>query len=112
MEGSYYKIFKDNVYYTKKHISHTRSIISGEALGVPTVYTPIIAGAIIKDSLSANRYFYCVENSFKPLYNYYYGPSSDRINDLIIGQTMFDTTLNKPIWWSGSNWVDATGAAV
>lgn len=112
MEGSYYKIFKDNVYYTKKHISSTRSIISGEALGVPTVYTPIIAGAIIKDSLSANRYFYCVENSFKPLYNYYYGPSSDRINDLIIGQTMFDTTLNKPIWWSGSNWVDATGAAV
>lgn len=24
----------------------------------------------------------------------------------------FDTTLGKPIWWSGSAWVDATGAAV
>lgn len=24
----------------------------------------------------------------------------------------FDTTLNKPIWWNGTNWVDATGATV
>ena len=24
----------------------------------------------------------------------------------------FDTTLNKPIWWTGTKWVDATGASV
>lgn len=24
----------------------------------------------------------------------------------------YDTTLNKPIWWTGTNWVDATGATV
>ena len=24
----------------------------------------------------------------------------------------FDTTLNKPVWWTGSKWVDATGAEV
>ena len=24
----------------------------------------------------------------------------------------FDVELNKPIWWNGSNWVDATGATV
>lgn len=29
-----------------------------------------------------------------------------------IGGTIFDTTLNKPIWSTGSAWVDATGAAV
>ena len=28
------------------------------------------------------------------------------------GYCYFDTTLNKPIWWSSSAWVDATGAAV
>jgi len=28
------------------------------------------------------------------------------------GASMFDTTLNKPIWSTGSGWVDATGAAV
>lgn len=27
-----------------------------------------------------------------------------------IGQIFFDTTLNKPIWWTGLKWIDATGA--
>jgi hypothetical protein len=29
-----------------------------------------------------------------------------------VGWTMLDTTLNKPIWWQGAHWVDATGATV
>lgn len=29
-----------------------------------------------------------------------------------MGSSMFDTTLNKPIWSNGTNWVDATGATV
>ena len=28
------------------------------------------------------------------------------------GFQYFDTTLNKPIWWTGSAWVDATGQEV
>lgn len=28
------------------------------------------------------------------------------------GKCIFDTTLNKPIWWTGTKWVDATGADV
>lgn len=28
------------------------------------------------------------------------------------GYCYFDTTLNKPIWWNGSNWVDSTGTKV
>jgi hypothetical protein len=28
------------------------------------------------------------------------------------GFCYFDTTLGKPIWWSGTAWVDATGASV
>lgn len=31
---------------------------------------------------------------------------------LWVGRMYFDTTLGKPIWYSGSAWVDATGAAV
>lgn len=30
----------------------------------------------------------------------------------VLGREYFDTTLNKPIWWNGTNWVDATGATV
>ena len=29
-----------------------------------------------------------------------------------IGKTYFDTTLNKPIYWNGTKWVDAIGADV
>lgn len=29
--------------------------------------------------------------------------------DLYIGQMYFDTTAGIPIWWNGTNWVDATG---
>lgn len=31
---------------------------------------------------------------------------------LLTGYFFFDTTLNKPIWWSGTSWVDATGTTV
>lgn len=32
--------------------------------------------------------------------------------DIYVGYQYFDATLNKPIWWTGSKWVDATGADV
>lgn len=32
--------------------------------------------------------------------------------DLVAGQCMFDSTLGKPIWYTGSGWVDATGTTV
>ena len=31
---------------------------------------------------------------------------------LLVGQFYFDTSLGIPIWWNGSNWVDATGTVV
>jgi hypothetical protein len=31
---------------------------------------------------------------------------------LQVGQFYFDTSLGIPIWWNGSNWVDATGTVV
>lgn len=36
--------------------------------------------------------------------------ASKRVMD--IGLSYFDTTLNKPIWWNGTGWKDATGASV
>lgn len=41
------------------------------------------------------------------------GTTANRpIYNLIVGTTYFDTTLNKPIWYNGSIWVDATGTSV
>lgn len=46
--------------------------------------------------------------------NYIRGGSDNRPEgqNISIGQTYFDTDLNKSIWWTGTKWVDATGADV
>lgn len=39
-----------------------------------------------------------------------FGPSSARPTEgLLVGQTYFDTTLNRPIWWNGEYWINAIG---
>lgn len=37
------------------------------------------------------------------------GPSSGRPRSSVVGQFYFDTSLNKPLWWNGTGFVDATG---
>ena len=40
------------------------------------------------------------------------GPNTSRPADPIRGLCYYDTNLAKPIWWTGTKWVDATGADV
>ena len=40
------------------------------------------------------------------------GPTSKRPTGQDNYTMFFDTTLNKPIWWDGTQWVDATGSVV
>ena len=42
----------------------------------------------------------------------YNGTIEQRPTDINIGFQYFDTTLNKPIWWTGTKWVNATGTDV
>lgn len=41
-----------------------------------------------------------------------YGDTASRPLSRFIGTCYFDTTIGKPIYWSGSSWVDATGTSV
>ena len=41
-----------------------------------------------------------------------YGTTSGRNDAPYIGFRYFDTTLNKPLWWDGTKWVDSSGNAV
>jgi len=42
-----------------------------------------------------------------------YGPTANRPGvGVNIGQMFFDQTLGIPIWWSGKNWVNASGSTV
>src|SRR5690606_30075905 len=34
------------------------------------------------------------------------------VEGAFLGQPFFDATLGHPVWWGGTEWVDATGAAV
>jgi hypothetical protein len=34
------------------------------------------------------------------------------VENLLVGQQFFDTTLGIPIWWSGTKWANASGTAV
>lgn len=38
-----------------------------------------------------------------------FGTSSNRPTSPSVGSFYYDNTIKKPIWWNGSNWVDATG---
>ena len=40
------------------------------------------------------------------------GPNTSRPLSPIRGVCYYDTNLGKPIWWTGTQWVDATGASV
>jgi hypothetical protein len=31
---------------------------------------------------------------------------------LRVGDQYFDTTINRPIWWTGTNWINAAGTVV
>ncbi len=52
-------------------------------------------------------------NKLEDRVNNYFGTSSDRPKVGEISNTpFFDTTIKKPIWWNGTEWVDAAGGAV
>lgn len=38
------------------------------------------------------------------------GTSSNRPIVSVLGQRYFDTTIGKPIYWSGTSWVDGSGS--
>lgn len=40
------------------------------------------------------------------------GPGTDRPKEAFTGMVYFDTALNQPVWWNGSQWVDAGGRSV
>lgn len=40
------------------------------------------------------------------------GTTSNRPTNTNVGHCYFDTDLNKPVWWNGTNWVDVSGTNV
>lgn len=51
------------------------------------------------------------EDNIKQL-DYVLQDTNNRPTNVLVGFQYFDTTVNKPIFWDGSKWIDATGATV
>ena len=73
----------------------------GAQLTIDTKYTDI-ENTVIEDSLSV---------TFTPLSTYLVkGATTARPSNVEQGFEYYDITLNKPIWWNGTAWIDSTGA--
>ena len=86
--------------------------------------SPILNGAFVNGDIIINdettyktkQWIYkdgvWLDDNYNPYNAAISGSSSSRPSNINNGFFYFDTTLNKPIWWTGSKWVDATGADV
>lgn len=68
-------------------------------------------------SNSMRLYYAQVDNFTQAITNPLFGPTTDRPLEtlqvpLAVGQFYFDTTLGYPIWWNGTDWVDASGTVI
>lgn len=120
-----YSQYLEGLEYTKYRTGKLTVLDNKEA------YIPLLV--ISKDNSidnlptnSSSTFKYFVYNSQTKKLNYRYGDNLYTINSTIVtennqrpslsnvdkGTMYFDNTLNKPIFWDGTKWIDATGATV
>ncbi len=56
-----------------------------------------------------NNITYLRDEKYNRVQHVLAGKSEGKPTTPVIGMMYFDTTLNKPVWYNGSNWVDANG---
>lgn len=91
------------------------SIIKSYKSNIPNVPSSL-NGAILFDEEN-KKLIYSYKNSWIDVLGNehstkYSGSTEQRPINIKSGFQYFDTTLNKPIWWTGTNWIDATGRDV
>lgn len=60
-----------------------------------------------------NEFMDYIKNMYKQLLpNMNIGTTENRPSNVNVGYMYFDTNINKPIWYNGTKWIDATGANV
>lgn len=97
-------VYKDNLDYTyiKRCVYNSLSTIFND-------YIPVfINNEKMRVIFNVNNYNF----EGRIINNINAGITSNRPSNPQVGFQYFDATLNKPIWWTGSAWVDSTGANV
>jgi hypothetical protein len=92
----------------------SRVIINGTK--APNLPIPTIAySQTVQESFSnaLRLYFNTIDSAINTLSTPSVGTTAARPTvGLQIGQQYFDTTINRPIWWDGTNWINAAGTVV
>lgn len=128
-EISIYGMFKNAVlpvYLIDSNNVVTVNYILTDRTEVRRIFYSGVSNNFPKDIVDENFIYYNLDtdefniwsqNTWKSLDGYNYniqrtGDTEERPTGVKKGFQYFDTTLNKPIWWTGTKWVDATGADV
>lgn len=98
-------------YFASNSINN--AIIKIKKLGLLNMETYVSEITAFKVSTSIKEYNTIGVYNWLGVGNRCYGTTSQKPTLLLKkGFQYFDTTLNKPIWWTGEKWVDAAGANV
>jgi len=77
------------------------------------VRLPPTQSAFDNDGKPSREWTEWIRNELYPNANLDSGVTADRpVNGIIVGSRYFDTTLGIPIWYDGTNWIDAQGTTV
>jgi hypothetical protein len=90
-------------------VSGTATVTKADGITFTNVTNEVIGRT--KNLINSYGAYYAVGDT--PLdFDGHSGASTSRPSGINTGFMYFDTDLNKPIWWNGASWVDATGAVV
>jgi len=88
-------------------------LIPPRAPNLPLAPEQYESGYLEKLTNALRLYFNTIDNFTQNVTTPASGDTASRPTiSLLVGQFYFDTTLGIPIWYDGTNWVDATGTTV
>jgi hypothetical protein len=91
----------------------TQTLIASKAPNLPIGPTEYSQQYQDQFANALRLYFATIDNFTQAIIIPSSGITADRpAENLQIGQYYFDTTIGRPIWWNGTNWINASGTVV
>jgi len=101
---------------TSEALSHTLgvalgrlAVIEGDSVSYPAL--PPGSVPVARITMTGGSVAIDAEENHPPATGVNAGATGSRPADPVTGESYFDTTLGYPVWWDGSDWVDATGTS-
>jgi hypothetical protein len=113
IDDELYVVFKARKIDTSNYISYSLGVSYNRGI-TSANYEVLETGEVKLTNIVPDFFVSAIAMSIDRAY-YEFGSSTNRPSIFTSedkGKIYFDTTLDKPIWWTGTKWVDATGTEV